>query len=59
MDKEVWKRMTYFDNQWNDEEQDFYEYDSEPEDTVNLPRYGNVADDLDAGDIPEAEQNDK
>lgn len=51
--------MTYFDNQWNDEEQDFYEYDNEPEDTVNLPRYGNVADDLDAGDIPEAEQNDK
>ena len=51
--------MIYFDNQWNDEDQDFYEYDSEPEDTVNLPRYGNVADDLDAGDIPEAEQNDK
>jgi hypothetical protein len=59
MDKEVWERMTYFDNQWNDEEQDFYEYDSEPEDTVNLQRYDNVADDLDAGDIPEAEQNDK
>lgn len=59
MDKEVWEKMTYFDNQWNNEDQDFYEYDSETEDTVNLPRYDNVADDLDAGDIPEAEQNDK